>query len=77
MSGIRLTPCPFCGGKVTMDRMCDGDEHWFYVHGRISKKAFCHCRVIMESDKYREGATEKEIIAIRTALVEKWNRRDG
>ena len=75
MRGVRLQRCPFCGKKVTMASMSDGDEHWFYILGGYRGNDRCHCRVFMESDKYRDGATEKEIMAVRAALVEKWNRR--
>lgn len=75
MSGARLQRCPFCGGNVYVNTMRDSNEAWFYLSHRAKLKDPIECRVFMESDKYRDGATEKEIKAIRAALVEKWNRR--
>lgn len=73
----RLKRCPFCGGKVTIASMTDEDDHWFYVHGVYNGDANCHCRVFMESEKFRDDASTDEIKAVRSALVTKWNRRDG
>lgn len=72
---MRLAQCPFCGKRVLIARMSDGDEHWFYVHGLRKADTHCQCRVFMESEKFRDGATDDEIKAIRASLVEKWNRR--
>ena len=69
--------CPFCGKKVCVARMSDGDEHWFYIHGVRRDDKHCQCRVFMESEKFRDGAPEAEIAAIRTALIRKWNRRES
>ena len=77
MKGIRLKRCPFCGKKVTIASMSDEDEHWFYVHGVFRDDDHCRCRVFMESEKFRDGATNAEIAAVRHDLVMKWNRRDG
>lgn len=74
---VRLKRCPFCGKKVALARMRDEDEHWFYVHGVYKDDDHCHCRVFMESEKFRDGATVNEIKAVRSALVTKWNRRAG
>ena len=73
----RLKLCPFCGKKVTIASMSDGDEHWFYVFGLYNDTDHCRCRVFMESEKFRDGATNAEIAAILQELVRKWNRRDG
>lgn len=74
----RLKRCPFCGGKVTICSMSDEDERWFYVFGMYKgNEKCCRCRVFMESEKYRTGASDEEIRAIRSELVAKWNRRDG
>lgn len=73
----RLKRCPFCGGKVTIASMTDEDEHWFYVFGLHKDEEYCHCRVFMESEKFRDGATTEEIKAIRSELIAKWNRRVG
>ncbi len=72
---MRLAKCPFCGKRVSIARMSDGDEHWFYVHGVYKDDKHCQCRVFMESEKFRDGATDGEIKAIRAELAEKWNRR--
>lgn len=64
--------CPFCGGAVSVFRMGDEDEHWFY----IAHKKPVWCRVFMESEKFRDGATENEIKAVRSELIAKWNRRE-
>ena len=73
----RLDGCPFCGGHVSFHRMSDGDEHWFYIATAPHSKKPCECRVFMESDKFRDGASDKAIKAIRASLTAKWNRRDG
>lgn len=67
--------CPFCNGKVAIARMSDGDEHWFYIHGIYNSEAYCHCRVFMESEKFRDNATKAEILNVRRDLINKWNRR--
>lgn len=73
----RLKRCPFCGGKVTIASMSDEDEHWFYVFGLYNDDDYCSCRIFMESEKYRTGASDAEIKAIMSELVAKWNRRAG
>lgn len=74
-TGTRLEKCPFCGGSVSLYEMGDDGWRWYYIASGRNKKTRCRCRVFMESEKYAEGASEKETIAIRTALVERWNRR--
>lgn len=71
----RLKRCPFCGGKVKIASMSDEDEHWFYVFGLYKDDDHCRCRVFMESEKFRDGASDTEIKAIRSELIAKWNRR--
>lgn len=72
---MRLSNCPFCGKKVTIGRMRDENECWFYIHGFFRDDAYCHCRVFMESEKFMDGATDEEIKSVKAALIEKWNRR--
>ena len=71
-----LKRCPFCGKKVAIASMSDGDEHWFYVFSPYKDTDHCRCRVFMESEKFRDGASNAEIASIRRELVNKWNRRD-
>lgn len=70
-----LKRCPFCGLKVCIASMSDEGEHWFYIHGVRRDDKHCQCGVFMESEKFRDGATNKEIQAIRSELIAKWNRR--
>lgn len=74
-TGHRLGKCPFCGGHVSMYEMGDDGWRWYFIASGKKDKTRCRCRVFMESEKYADGASEKETLAIRMALVEKWNRR--
>ena len=73
----RLSACPFCGGFVSIHSMSDPDtgEHWFYIATAPKSHKPCDCRVFMESEKFRDGVSDKGIKAIRSALAAKWNRR--
>ena len=71
----KLKRCPFCGGKVYMASMSDGEEGWYYIHGVYAGADCCHCRVFMESEKFSIDAPNKEEAAVKAALIEKWNRR--
>ena len=74
-TGTRFEKCPFCGGSVSLYEMGDDGWRWYYIASGRNKKTRCRCRVFMESEKYAEGASKKETLASRTALIEKWNRR--
>lgn len=67
--------CPFCGGKVYVNTMRDGNEAWFYLSHMAKLKDPIECRVFMESEKFDRRATDAEIKAARSALFAKWNRR--
>ena len=73
----RLSTCPFCGGFVSIHSMSDPDtgEHWFYIATAPKSQKHCECLVFMESEKFSDGVSEKEIKAIRSARAAKWNRR--
>ena len=74
-TGLRPEKCPFCGGSVSVYEMGDDSWRWYYIASGKNKQTRCRCRVFMESEKFADAASEKEKLAIRTILVERWNRR--
>lgn len=72
---MTLNTCPFCGEKVHLNSMKDDDGTWFYLSHRRRGKEEIRCRVVMESEKFRFYATDDEIKAARSGLIEMWNRR--
>lgn len=74
-TGVKLSKCPFCGGSVSLYKGGEDGWWWYYITTGRSGKTRCKCRVIMESQKYSGLASEKEKAAIKTLLVENWNRR--
>ena len=70
-----LNPCPFCGKKVTINRLTDVDGSWFYIHGIDRSSIYCNCHLFMESERFSDNTDEKEITNIHKRLIEKWNRR--
>ncbi len=72
---MKLSPCPFCGRRVTINRMSDDWGTWFFIHGVQDSKVYCSCRVVMESERFYENDSADEINAKHAALIERWNQR--
>lgn len=74
-TGLRLDKCPFCGGSVSLYDISDEVWRWYYIASGRNRRTCCTCGTFMESEKFFDCASEKEKLDIRTALIEKWNRR--
>lgn len=78
MADVKLKPCPFCGGEVSISLTGKGTINWVYVtRGHSKTKKNCDCRLFMESEQYFIDHPESKKMA-ETAfkdLVEAWNRR--
>ena len=74
-TGVQLSKCPFCGGSVSLYETGEDGWWWYYIATGRNQKTRCRCRVFMESQKYSELAGDKEKAAIKTLLIENWNRR--
>lgn len=70
-----LESCPFCGKKVTINRLSDEDGSWFYIHGTDRSSAYCNCRLFMESERFNKYSTDEAIKDIHKRLIDRWNRR--
>lgn len=73
-----LSPCPFCGGEVSLALTGSGNTNWFFITRGCSKiKKNCDCRLFMESDRFFLGCLDTRIAAERakTDLINAWNRR--
>lgn len=70
-----LESCPFCGKKVTINRLSDEDGSWFYIHGIDRSSAYCNCRLFMESERFNKYSTDEAIKDIHKRLIDRWNRR--
>lgn len=69
-----LKPCPFCGGRVSIAKMGDnGNTWWFVTRGYDEDR--CTCRLFMESEDFFYDAPEEEQSARKAELIEAWNRR--
>lgn len=81
MPEIKLKPCPFCGGEVSMSLTGRGTTNWLFITRGTSKtKKNCKCRVFMESDSYSIDCLNSHEAAERACkeLADAWNRRaDG
>lgn len=77
---LKLKPCPFCGGEVSMSLTGCGSTNWLFItRGNSKTKKNCGCRLFMESDRYFIGCMDSKEAAenAKKSLAEAWNRRAG
>ena len=75
---VKLKPCPFCGGEVSMALTGCGTTNWVFItRGNSKTKKNCKCRLFMESDRYFIGCMDSKEAAenARKDLAEAWNTR--
>jgi hypothetical protein len=76
---MKLKPCPFCGGEVSMALTGCGSINWVFItRGNSEIKKNCKCRLFMESERYAISTVEhEEKERIMSDLAAAWNRRVG
>lgn len=72
----RLLPCPFCGGKVSVQIKGTYDKESYFIRGGLEADFNnCHCNIFMDSDEFDRYETESRKSEIKENLIAKWNRR--